>query len=335
MKTPTSRRPAAQGAITLLTVTAMVLLAAAAGAYSARSAWLDQLSARQQIEGQQARLAAEAALHWGAAQLQQAYGQTADAAFWSKASATACPAGQPAPAWQCVALNAPAPQPWSLQLTALRHLTRAPHVVELRAMASKPPAQALLRRSVYVPAWAVLPAASTATRITGVSAATPAEPCNRQAWRQALGDVQPEQVQAWSREQERNGLSTSTQPARSVYWIDSDRDWGQSLGQADAPVLLVFSETACAIRCPRLLPGVLVHGTVVLAAACQDARLAGWSTGEIAGQVVAETRAQALPSALQVSASTYARQAFELPWPAGIDASRVQWVAGSFSKGAR
>lgn len=327
-----------RGAVTLLTVTAMVLLGAAAAAYSARSAWLDQLSARQQLEGQQARLVAEAALHWGAAVLLQAYSHAGDEAFWSQASSAACPAGQTPPAWQCVPLQVPVaapvpePQRWQLQLTALRHLRLGPHVVELQAVASKAPAQARLRRSVYVPAWAVLPPVSSAAVVTGPASAGPAAPCNRPAWRQALGNVQAEQVRAWSSAQERNGLSATSLPARNVYWVDSAQDWGQSLGQAGDPVLLVFSETACTSRCPRLMPGVVVHGTVVLAAACQDARVLGWTTGSVAGQLVVEASAAALQPVQQVSATAYARKAFDLPWPTGIDTGQVQWVAGSFSK---
>jgi Tfp pilus assembly protein PilX len=340
VKTAASPQPRACGAVTLLTVTAMVLLAAVAGAYSARSVWLDQLSVRQQLDGQQARLAAEAALHWAAAQLQQAYRRAGEDAVWSQASASACPAGQAAPAWQCVALQPDLGSPlagqegWRLQVTALRHLTQTPHVVELQATARKAPAQASLRRSVYVPAWAVLPVASNAALVPGV-AATPPATCTRQAWRQALGEVQPEQVRAWSQAQERNGLGLGSQPARSIYWIDSAQDWAQSLGQASAPVLLVFSETACASRCPRLLPGVVVHGTVVLAAACQDARVQGWTTGQVSGQLVAEASPAALQNVQQVSPAASARQAFDLPWPVGIDSRQVQWVAGSFSKVTR
>ena len=338
MKAAAHTRQKIRGAVTLLTVTAMVLLGAAAAAYSARSAWFDQMSARQQLEGQQARLAAEAALHWGAAMLQEAYSHAGDEAFWSQASAAACPAGQAPPAWQCVPLQVPVPAPvpepqgWQLQLTALRQLRLGPHVVELQALASKAPAQARLRRSVYVPAWSMLPPASSAAVVTAPVGAGPADPCSRPAWRQALGHLNAEQVRAWSRAQEGNGLSAASQPARNVYWVDSAQDWGQSIGQAGDPVLLVFSETACASRCPRLLPGVVVHGTVVLAAACQDARVLGWTTGSVAGQVVAEASAAVLQTFQQVSATAYARKAFDLPWPANIDSGQVQWVTGSFSK---
>lgn len=340
LHTPRAGRAAAgmQGAVTLLTVTAMVVLAAAAGAYSARSTWLDQLSARHLHEGQQARLAAEAALAWGAERLHQAYNSETGDDFWSQAQTADCPAGHDAPAWQCVQMpvpvsaNVPERDRWQLQLTVLRHLTLSPHVVELQAQAVKAAAQARLRRSVYIPAWAPLPPVTEAARVSGSATALQTTPCPRKAWQQALGGVTPAQVKSWSLAQERNGLTASSQPARSVYWIDSAQDWSQSLGQPQAPVLLVFSETACTSRCPRLLPGVQVHGTVVLAAACQDARVQDWSTGSVSGQLVAEASAAAVQPLGQISATAYARLAFDLPWPDGLDASRVQWVAGSYSR---
>jgi len=160
---------------------------------------------------------------------------------------------------------------------------------------------------------------------------TPANriPCNRAAWRSALGDITPEQLRAWSEAQERHGLHALSQPARSIYWIDSPADWTQNLGSADAPVLLVFSNQACAQRCPRLAAGVHIHGTVYADAGCDDEKMRGWQAGWVEGQVVIEAGLPQVTGNSRIWAAAQGRNAYILNWPDGIDTRRVQRVLGS------
>ena len=169
---------------------------------------------------------------------------------------------------------------------------------------------------------------------SGPSSAVPRSPCNRAAWRSVLGDITAEQLQAWSAAQERNGLHALSTPPRSIYWIDSPADWGQSVGTPETPALLVFSSQACAFRCPRIAPGVHIHGSVVLDAGCDDEKMRGWQGGWIEGQLVVES---GLPEwrTGTLWARSYGRNAYILDWPDGIDASRLQRVNGSWSEGAR
>lgn len=169
--------------------------------------------------------------------------------------------------------------------------------------------------------------------LTGTAGAPGQGPCNRAAWRQVLGDMTDSQLQAWSDAQALNGLSTSTQPARSVYWIDSPADWTQSLGTPQAPVLLVFSARACALRCPRIAPHVQIHGTVFVDAQCSDDKLQGWQAGTIDGLLAIEGGLPALGGAGRVRARSERLAALALHWPPGIDARRPQRIAGSHREG--
>lgn len=168
---------------------------------------------------------------------------------------------------------------------------------------------------------------------TGPSSAVPRSPCNRAAWRSVFGDITDQQLQAWSGAQERNGLHAGSTPARTMYWIDSPADWGQSVGTPERPALLVFSSQACALRCPRIAPGTHIHGSVVLDAGCDDEKMRGWQGGWIEGQLVVES---GLPEwrASTLWARAYGRDAYILDWPAGIDATRVQRINGSWSEGS-
>ncbi len=169
---------------------------------------------------------------------------------------------------------------------------------------------------------------------SGPNTAVPRSPCNRAAWRSVFGDITDEQLQAWSAAQERNGLHALSTPPRSIYWIDSPGDWGQSAGTPDTPALVVFSSKACALRCPRIAPGVHIHGSVVLDSGCDDEKMRGWQAGWIEGQLVVESGLPEWRSA-NLWARSYGRNAYILDWPDGIDASRVQRVNGSWSEGAR
>ena len=167
----------------------------------------------------------------------------------------------------------------------------------------------------------------------GPNSPVPRSPCNRAAWRSVFGDITASQLQAWSAAQERNGLHALSTPPRTIYWIDSPADWGQSVGTPDTPALLVFSSLACALRCPRIAPGVRIHGSVVLDSGCDDEKMRGWQGGSIEGQLVIES---GLPEwrATTLWARPYGRNAYILDWPEGIDAGRVQRVNGSWSEGA-
>ena len=168
---------------------------------------------------------------------------------------------------------------------------------------------------------------------TGPSSALPRSPCNRAAWRSVFGDISAEQLQAWSQAQERQGLHALSQPARTVYWIDSPADWGQSAGSPEAPALLVFSDKACALRCPRIAPGAHIHGSVVFDSGCNDEKMRGWQGGRIEGQLVVESGLPEWRSGT-LWARPYGRNAYILDWPEGIDASRAQRVNGSWSEGS-
>lgn len=157
--------------------------------------------------------------------------------------------------------------------------------------------------------------------------------CSNAAWRSVLGDITPQQIQAWSRAQERQGLHEQSQPKRSIYWVDNPATWSQSLGSADAPVLLVLSAAACAQRCPSMASGVRIWGTVVLQTQCQDHKAQAWRAGHIEGQLVVESGLKALQSGSHIFARSFTQPAYQVHWPVGLDASQVQRIAGSWREG--
>jgi hypothetical protein len=157
--------------------------------------------------------------------------------------------------------------------------------------------------------------------------------CTASAWASVLGDITPEQISAWSEAQASHGLHALSQPARSVYWVDSSTTWSQSLGTPEAPVLLVFSGQACAQRCPSLAPGVRVVGTVVLQTQCQDDKARAWHAGHIQGQLVVESGLPELQSGSRIEARELTASPHRLPWPPGMDARQVQRVPGSWREG--
>lgn len=406
------RQPKQLGAITLLVVIALVMLASLASFYSTRSVWVDRLASDHQSHAIQSRLAAEAALAWARAELYRQYKTSPVVSqLWQNAANAPCPAGYAGPHWQCKAMW-PAEHPnmrdTVLQVLAVRNLLKSPHVTELFATAKLSTQNSLARvqASVFVPSVAPAPiGASTAALVvngcsspavgaavtvcplnangvscsgtspntavhslwledsnkdgvisaaernrclgfstehlpgggdlTGPVSALPESSCSSAAWNNVLGDITPAQLQAWSEAQERNGLHAQSQPARSIYWIDSAATWTQSLGQPDAPVLLVFSAAACALRCPSIASGVRILGTVVLQTQCQAEKARGWRAGTIEGQVVVESGLPDLQSGSHIQARTYAPAAYQLAWPVGMDASRVQRVTGSWREGVR
>ncbi|ALK88854.1 hypothetical protein [Limnohabitans sp. 63ED37-2] len=357
---PSWAHPRQGGAISLLVAIGLVLLASLASFYSARSVLVDRLASQNQSQSAQARLAAEAALAWGRAELQRQHVSSPSPAVWSPGTATApCPSGYSTARWQCVALQPPAhtgvPEVVA-QVLAVRDLISAPHVALLLASASLKDgtSRAQVQAQVFVPTLAPAPhppnpaavvlngcasAADPAASIGNTPTATRGCPgglnsaCTASAWASVLGDTTPEQIRAWSAAQERNGLSALSQPARSVYWVDSPSTWTLSVGTPEAPVLLVFSGQACSQRCPDMAVGVRVVGTVVLQTQCQDDMARGWFAGHIVGQLVVESGLPDLHSGSRIEASALASAPYRLPWPAGMDTRQVQRVTGSWREG--
>jgi hypothetical protein len=353
------------GAISLLVAISLGLLASLASFYSARSVLVDRLASHNQSQAAQARLAAEAALAWARAEMQRQHASSAPPPVWGPSPPTRpCPAAFSGPRWQCVALQPPAhpglPDAVT-QVLALRDLIRSPHVAQLLASASLQDgtSRAQVQAQVLIPTVAPAPshpntaavvlndcalAANIAANLASTSGTTGTaanvcpgsntpSTCTPSAWASVLGEITPEQIHAWSEAQSRNGLTTLSQPARSVYWVDSSATWSQSLGTPEAPVLLVFSGQACAQRCPSLAPGVRVVGTVVLQTQCQDDKARAWHAGHIEGQLVVESGLPELQSGSRIEARELNPSPHRLPWPPGIDARQVQRVPGSWREG--
>jgi hypothetical protein len=254
------------------------------------------------------------------------------------------------------------------QVLAVRDLIRSPHVAQLLASASLKDgtSRAQVQAQVFIPTVAPAPAqpntaavvlhgcalgdtsvtqmaASSGTANTGASACPTPTPtptpmpspstCTPTAWTSVLGEITPDQIRAWSEAQSRNGLSALSQPARSVYWVDSPVTWSQSLGSSEAPVLLVFSDQACAQRCPSMAAGVRVVGTVVLQTQCQEDRARAWHAGHIEGQLVVASGLPELQAGSRIEARELAQAPYRLPRPEGMDARQVQRVPGSWREG--
>ncbi len=360
------RQARQRGGISLLVAISLGLLASLASFYSARSVLVDRLASHNQSQAAQARLAAEAALAWARAELQRQHASSPTPPVWDPGTGTApCPAAFSSPRWQCVALQSPAhpglPDAVT-QVLAVRDLIHSPHVAQLLASASLKDgtSRAQVQAQVFIPTVASSPenpntaavvlhgcalatkpsthmAASSGTTNTGAITCPTSPPspstCSPTAWTSVLGEITPEQIRAWSEAQSRNGLSALSQPARSVYWVDSSATWSQSLGSAEAPVLLVFSDQACAQRCPSMAAGVRVVGTVVLQTQCQDDRARAWHAGHIEGQLVVASGLPELQAGSRIEARELAQAPYRLPWPTGMDARQVQRVPGSWREG--
>jgi len=327
-----------RGAAQLLVVLALVGLAAMASALVSRGVLTEMLSSRAWGQAQQARLAAQAALATAEADLLSRYASEGEPL--ASLPSRSCPSDQPAPRWQCVTLPlspptlGQAPYTWSLQAWLSRDLLQAPHVLHLRASAQaqgSTAAQTTQRSSLWVPSVAPAPSAAPGTAVVlGESLKPPTNAiCARSAWRQTFGDITPAQLQAWSEAQARNGLTAYSDPPRSLWWVDHPADWNTPLGDADHPVLLVFSAQACTQRCPRIASSARIHGTVYLDAGCSDDKVRGWQSGPITGQLVVETGLAELGASPQVAAHPSVRQAYALRWPTDLDTRRVQRVPGS------
>ena len=325
------------GAITLMVIITLVLIAALGAFYSTQSVFIDRLAGHAQVQASQARLSAEAALAWSQAEIQRITQTTSAATFWSTTPTAPCPASHTGLQWQCVRMSVP-PLPGSnadsAQVLAIRDLLNAPHVTQLQATSvlADQRSKAQVNQNLFMPT--VFPAPTSASAAAVVLSSTDIQSaCAPSPWSQVLGDLSADQLRAWSLAQERQGLHTLSQPPRTIYWIDSPAPWSQSLGTAQMPVLLVFSATACTPTCPAMVSGVHIHGTVVLDTQCQDARARGWRPALIDGQLVINSGWPDAPSTPQVVAQAYARKAYLLAWPQGMDARQVQGISGSWSEG--
>ena len=357
-----SRNKRQGGAISLLVAISLGLLASLASFYSARSVLVDRLASHNQSQAAQARLAAEAALAWARAELQRQYATHPTPPVWGAGPTTSpCPAAYNVPRWQCATLQPPAhpglPDAQA-QVLVVRDLISSPHVAQLLATAQlkEGTSQARVQAQIFIPAVAPAPsqpntaavvlqscasAANSETKVATTQMAAnvcsissnSSTTCTASAWASVLGNITPQQISAWSEAQASHGLHALSQPARSIYWVDSSATWTQSLGTPEAPVLMVFSGQACAQRCPALAPGVRVVGTVVLQTQCHDDKARAWHAGHIEGQLVVESGLPELQSGSRIEARELAQSPYRLQWPVGMDASQVQRVPGSWREG--
>jgi hypothetical protein len=328
--------PQQQGAITLMVVSSLVLVAALAGFYSVQSVFIDRLAGQADLQATQARLTAEAALAWAQAEIQRGAQTTTAADFWNSMPSTPCPSHRQGLQWQCVRMQVPAlpgQEVASAEVVVVRDVLGSPHVAELhaRSVLSDQNGRAEVRQNLFMPTWLPVPALASTAPVVLVTSNS--KPCAQTPWQQLLGSVGPEHLRSWSQAQERQGLHATSQPPRSVYWVDSAAPWAQSVGTSHAPVLVVFSAAACTPRCPSMVSGVQIHGTVVLDTQCQDDKARAWQAGRIDGQLLINSAWPEASNADAVTAQPYARKAYQLPWPQGMDASQVQIVNGSWREG--
>ena len=400
-----------QGAITLLMVILLVLLASMVGLFTARAVWTERLASNHSVWNAQAQYTAEAALETALTVLETTLSDPANS-LWTSHESAQCAAGFTGIEWQCRGLSLDSgwdTQGHTVQVRVMRDVVRAPHVAlvlaEARHAANHAAAQ--VQQSLYMPTIAPIGVANKAaplltqgcvsdavagstrfcapnasscggsgqnvgtaihslfapdtdgnglislaeqqaclnasaaslqgggwvTPSTALPTPNPAN-CDSAVWSTVFGATTPAQIQAISQAQALKDLSASTSPARSVYWIDSPNEWNQSLGSSSTPVLLVFSATACASQCPRISPSSKIVGTVFLDTQCQDSRATNWHSGTVTGQVAMASGLPNLQAGSQLQWLANHRQAFDWPWPSGIDALRVQRVRGSWRSGS-
>lgn len=156
-------------------------------------------------------------------------------------------------------------------------------------------------------------------------------PCNANAaWTTLFGDISKTLVQEWSSKQAAAGLSQTTTPKRTAYWIDSPAPFHESLGTAEEPAIVVFSSAACSPTCPAINGNPSIHGIVYLDTGCDSARANGWGGGEVYGTVAFESGMTNLNANTLIAYNPRAIGAQPPPLPPGADASRVQRLPGSW-----
>ena len=312
------------GMASLWTATCLIFITSMLGWITLRSVMSETRRSQQQLFAAQALAQSESLLETAIAQIDSVYsGQdiAIDTAFWQNASSSQCPGILTSLRWQCLKWTpsgaatfdhriASLAWPESIDVTNsyvlfVRDVSVSPHKIKITAQISLNSEQpgvgsrATVQQSLYIPLSApwVPPVSEPAAKSTSAEC-TPVE------WRQKFGNITPAQLKAISTAQLQNGLTSLSQPSRSVYWIDSPNTWTESLGKHSAPVVLIFSDIACAVQCPQISSQTAITGMVYFQSTngCQN------------------------PVALH----TLNPEAYHFDWPIGIDASKVQRVSGSW-----
>ena len=312
------------GMANLWSAICLIFITSLLGWITLRSVMSETQRSQQQLFAAQALASSESLLETAIAQIDSVYsGQdiAIDAAFWRNASNSQCPTTLASPQWQCLKWTASAVGTFDPHISELawpesidatnssvlfvRDVRMAPHKIKITAHISlnlEQPgggSRATVQQSLYIP----ISAPWTPPDLEPAPRPEPAE-CTPIEWRKQFGNITPAQLKAISTAQLLNGLSSLSKPSRTVYWIDSPLKWTQNLGTHSAPVVLIFSDIACAIECPHIASQATITGMVYFQStnACQN------------------------PVALQ----TLNPEAYHFDWPIGIDASRVQRVSGSW-----
>ncbi|MEY4977075.1 MAG: hypothetical protein RIQ97_2270 [Pseudomonadota bacterium] len=328
-------RGPARGAVGLALCLVLLSLGLASAVLGWRHVQNDQQSAQALAEQQRARLGAEWLLAWGMAQWPQ--DPAALQAWWDQGRSSDCPAGlDRTRLWQCRRLTAPYDGPDTVvgaqaAWRVWRDLSRAPHVLQTEAVVvHSGGARSQLQQQWWVPS---LGRAGSAPAAQGWVTGGCAQGQAGQAWRQVMGQIQASQLQALSQAQAAASGQLVGARGRSVYWVDAAADWRTPLGSPTEPVLLVFSEAACASRCPRLLAPLV--GTVIWRHAC------GQGLGDtpllqapVLGQAVIEASSVHEADRVWVIGHTNADQAYRLARPEGMDLALPLPVAGSWREGS-
>ena len=312
------------GMANLWSAICLIFITSLLGWITLRSVMSETQRSQQQLFAAQALASSESLLETAIAQIDSVYsGQdiAIDAAFWGSASNGQCPSNLASLQWQCLKWTASevgmfdprifelawpdSIDPTNSFVLFARDVRMAPHKIKITAQISLNSEQpgvgsrATVQQSLFVPISApwMPPVVEPAAR------PEPAE-CTPIEWRKQFGNITPAQLKAISTAQLQNGLSSLSQPGRTVYWIDSPLTWTQSLGTHSSPVVLIFSDIACAHQCPQIASQAAITGVVYFqsANACQN----------------------------PVALLNLNPEAYHFDWPIGIDASRVQRVSGSW-----
>lgn len=248
---------------------------------------------------------------------------------WPPAAPSACPKLLEGPGHQCLLLNAPVIAPksdWNLQVWAMRDVRQHPHVVQLLAQAEdlSTHAQAWLSQSLQLP---ILGLAGTGSVPPIALDECPGNSSTPTWWPALLGNITPEQLQAWSNLQQQAGLSPSSTVSRQVYWVSQPGDWLAPLGSAAHPVLLVFDAAACTPQCPALQAPV--YGTVLYLAQCHKTAITAMATAGAMVQGQVAVQANVAPPGLSVQGAAQVRSVYALAHVSNSSA-QVQWVPGSW-----
>lgn len=314
------------GAITLVLITALVVVAMAATVSGGHRVFLDRLSTRNLHEREQAHWVAEAGLQWAARTLQQIH--SSGQWTWPVAEQSPCPTALQGPGHQCLRWNAPPPagaKQYVLTVWAMRDVRKHPHVAQLLAQAEDPSshAQAWLTHSLHLPVLGQAGAlAMGGTVLDTCTNPTPSW------WSSLLGQVDKAALQAWSQLQQQAGLSATSTPPRNVYWVSTPGDWLMPLGTASDPVLLVFDAAACTPVCPAL--HAPVRGTVLYLAQCRKEAITAMSAASASVQGLVAVQAALAAPGLSVQSDASVHSVYALPHASG-SMTQVQWIAGSWS----